>query len=364
MHASLFEKSKMNKSKIRLLGIICLILGLLTASKGQIILQNSFSVGSIPPAPKYENPVNWAALPTKKDFADSLPLKSKDLKDEQATAMADVFFIHPTIYTQRPAKGTFEWNADLNDIELNRRVDESTILNQASVFNGSCRVYAPRYRQAHYYSFITQNQEDRQKALDLAYSDVKDAFEYYLKNYHQNRPIVIASHSQGTLHAKRLLKEFFDGKPLQKQLVFAYLVGDIAGMPTQPNEFENIKPAQTPEAIGGFAAWRTYQKGFFPEKYTVNGFQTSVCTNPLTWLLNEDYASKKLNKGGVGLKYTLYPQLADAQVHQGLLWINKPYVRGRAFLRTKVWHSADINLFWQSIRENVALRVENFLKKQ
>ena len=152
--------------------------------------------------------------------------------------------------------------------------------------------------------------------------------------------------------------------PLQKQLVFAYLVGDIAGRPTQPNEFENIKPAQTPEAIGGFAAWRTYLKGFFPDKYAANRFQTSVCTNPLTWRLNEESASKKLNRGGVGCKYTLRPELADAQVHQGLLWINKPYVRGRIFLRTKVWHSADINLFWQSIRENVALRVESFLKKQ
>jgi hypothetical protein len=354
----------MNKSKNRLLGVIWLILGVFPACTGQIVLQNSYGFGTIPPSPNYENPDHWAALPTKKDPADNVPLKSKDLKDEQATAMADVFFIHPTIYTQRPREGAFEWNADLNDTELNRRVDESTILNQASVFNGSCRVYAPRYRQAHYYSFLTPNQEDRQKALDLAYSDVKAAFEYYLKNYQQNRPIVIASHSQGTLHAKRLLKEFFDGKPLQKQLVFAYLVGDIAGMPTQPNEFENIKPAQTPEAIGGFAAWRTYQKGFFPEKYAINGFQTSVCTNPLTWCLNEEYASKKLNRGGVGLKYTLQPQLADAQVHQGLLWINKPYVRGRIFLKTKVWHTADINLFWQSIRENVALRVESFLKKQ
>lgn len=36
----------------------------------------------------------------------------------------------------------------------------------------------------------------------------------------------------------------------------------------------------------------------FPEKYQINNFQTSVCTNPLTWQLNEDYAPKKLNKGG------------------------------------------------------------------
>ena len=354
----------MNRLKFRLLGIIGLILGVMTVCTAQIMLQHSYGFGKIPTAPDYANPDNWAALPTKKDPADNVPHKANGLKDEQATAKADVFFVHPTIYTNRPTEGTFEWNADVNDAELNHRVDESTILNQASVFNGSCRVYAPRYRQAHYYSFVTQNQEDRQKALDLAYLDVKAAFEYYLSRYNQGRPIVIASHSQGTYHAKRLLKEFFDGKSLQQQLVFAYLVGDITDIPTQPNEFQQIKPAQTPDETGGFAAWRTYQKGFFPEKYQTNNFQTSVCTNPLTWQLNEDYAPKKLNKGGVGLNYTFHPQLADAQVHQGLLWINKPYVRGRAFLKTKVWHTADINLFWQSIRENVALRVESFLKKQ
>jgi hypothetical protein len=354
----------MNLLKLRQLGIWVLLLGLLGACTPSVILHTPYLNDHLPKPPDYSIADYWAALPAKKDPADSIPAKAEGLKDEQATAQADVFFVHPTIYTQRPAEGAFEWNADLNDTELNRRVDESTILNQASVFNGSCRIYAPRYRQAHYYSFLTPNQEDRQKALDLAYADVKAAFEYYLTHYHQGRPIVIASHSQGTLHAKRLLKEFFDGKPLQKQLVFAYLVGDVAGPPAQPNEFSQIKPAQKPDEVGGFASWHTYLRDFFPDKYETYHFKTAVCTNPLTWRLDEEYAPKKLNKGGVGLKYTIQPQLADAQVYQGLLWINKPYVKGRFLIRTKVWHSADINLFWQSIRENVALRVESFLKNK
>ena len=60
---------------------------------------------------------------------------------------------------------------------------------------------------------------------DVDAEDVKNAFEYYLKNENKGRPIIIASHSQGTTHAIRLLKEFFDGKDLSKQLVCAYLVG-------------------------------------------------------------------------------------------------------------------------------------------
>ena len=331
-------------------------------SKRPVVLQSAYRLDNVPPAPNYDNENYWAALPAKRDAADSIPRKS-NAKDEQASAMADLFFVHPTIYTYQPAAGSNEWNGDVNDATLNQRVDYSTILNQATAFNGSCRIYAPRYRQAHYYSFVTKNPTDRQQALDLAYNDVKAAFEYYLQNYNQGRPIVIASHSQGTYHAKRLLKEFFDGKPLQQKLVVAYLVGDITGVPAQPDEFKNIKPAQQPNEAGGFVSWHTYGRDFLPDKYAVNRFQTSVCVNPLTWRLDEEYASKELNKGGVGLKFMFSPQMADAQVHQGVLWIHKPYVTGRALVKNKSWHVADINLFWQNIRENVALRLQNYLQQ-
>ncbi len=323
-------------------------------AQNSVILTVHFDSSPPPKAPNYALNEAWAALPTKEDAADKTPLKS-NLKEKQADAKADVFFLHPTTFTYEP-KNQYIWNADIEDAELNAKTDNSTILNQASAFNSSGKIYAPRYRQAHYYSFLTPNAEDKKQALDLAYSDIKAAFEYYLKNWNQGRPIIIASHSQGTVHAKRLLKEYFDGKPLQKQLVEAYLIG----IATQPDTFENIKPSQSPEEIGGFVSWNTFARGFTPEYYK-NGLSTAVCTNPLTWKCNEDFAPKELNKGGVGLKYTFVKQAADAQSHQGMLWINKPYVRGRAFLKTKVWHVADINLFWMNIRENVDLRLEKYL---
>jgi len=330
-------------------------------SKPLVVLQGAYRSDNVPPAPRYDYENCWAALPSKRDAADSIP-RNSNAKNEQASAAADLFFVHPTIYTYQPDSNAYQWNGDVNDAILNHKVDYSTILNQATAFNGSCRIYAPRYRQAHYYSFVTQNQTDRQQALDLAYADVKAAFEYYLQNYNQGRPIVIASHSQGTYHAKRLIKAFFDGKPLQNKLVVAYLVGDITGVPAQPNEFENIKPAQQPNEIGGFVSWHTYGRDFLPDKYVINHFQTAACVNPLTWHLDEEYAPKELNKGGIGLKFTFVPQVVDAQVHQGVLWINKPYITGRAFVKNRSWHVADINFFWQNIRENVALRLETYLK--
>jgi len=218
-------------------------------------------------------------------------------------------------------------------------------------------VYAPYYRQAHLYAFYATNKEDASQALNLAYEDVKRAFEYYLVNYNAGRPIVIASHSQGSYHTMRLLQDFFDGKELQKQLVMAYLVGRAIPVDT----FENIKPCSGPEETGVWASWNTFLRDYIPTSYD-RYYKEALSINPLLWDSSDTFASKELNAGGVGLKFTMVPELADAQNHMNLLWINKPYVKGRGFVRTKVWHRADMNLYYNNIRENVALRVQKFLE--
>src|SRR5205085_571698 len=94
-------------------------------------------------APDYSNLYYWASHPLKHDAADSVP---SFLKNEKRDSSADVFFLHPTTYTRDFANAS--WNASVNDEALNRETDNRPILYQASVFNGSCKVYAPRYRQA------------------------------------------------------------------------------------------------------------------------------------------------------------------------------------------------------------------------
>ncbi len=319
-----------------------------------VVLHKTWKEVPQPPEVNYSEHKNWAALPQIKDAADFVPKKSNYL-DQQANAKADVFFIYPTIYTYKPTN-EFIWNAAVEDNNLNAAVDSSTILNQATVFNGSCKVYAPRYRQAHYYSFVTINKEDKDAALDLAYQDVKKAFEYYLANYNQGRPIVIAGHSQGTIHATRLLKDFFDEKLLQKQLVAAYIIG----IATPKNTFNQILPCKDAKSIGCFNAWTTFTRGYLPPWHP--GTATNlVSTNPLTWTLNEEFSSKDLNPGGVSLGFKWVKNMADAQNHLGILWTNTPYVTGRMFVTTKNWHKADYNLFYSSIRENVEERINQFL---
>ena len=315
----------------------------------------AFDSKPVPTAPNYADEQFWAALPTRKDEADKTP--NKQIIDAQATATADVFYIYPTLYLG-DKKGQDQWNAPVNDVTFNANVDKQAIRNQASIFNGAGRVYAPRYRQAHIDAYYSGRKADAAKAFDLAYSDVKAAFEYYLKNYNNGRPIIIASHSQGTTHAGRLLREFFDEKPLFAQLVTAYVVG----IQVPETYFKQIKPCDTPTDTHCFCTWRTYERGFEPNTERKN----IVVTNPLTWTRDTAFVDKSKNMGSVLYKFSkILPNIADAQIHDGILWCTRPSFFGSFVLpkSMKNYHIGDYNLFYMNIRENVAARISAFLKK-
>ena len=302
----------------------------------------------------YSDLNNWAAHPWKKDLSDSI---SEGIKDRRINdSIVDVFFIHPTTYLDKEFIG---WNADISNKDINAKTDETAILYQASAFNEQSRLFAPRYQQAHINSFYI-NPNVAEEYFDIAYNDVKSAFEYYLKNYNNGRPIIIASHSQGTTHAGRLLKEFFDDKPLQKQLVCAYIIG----MPIPDNYFPTLKPCTNESQTGCFVGWRTYKNGYVPKLIEDENFK-SIVVNPLTWTTDETYASAKLNKGGILQNFKkIVDVVVDAQVHKNVLWACKPNVFGKIFFTKKNFHIGDINLYYMNIRENVRTRIDWFYKRK
>lgn len=302
-----------------------------------------------PAAPDYSDLAYWIAHPDVRDLADLVPGRGR-LKDRQATAEADVFFVYPTIYTgtQHPEH---PWFADVNDVEFNEKIAESTIKYQASVFNSSARIYSPLYRQAHIKVFYGDTLFMK-RSLDLAYEDVKKAFEYYLENWHNDRPLIIASHSQGTVHAARLLKEFVEGKPLQDKLVAAYIIG----MPVQKDYFTEIPICDSPDDLGCWMTWNTYLAGYTPPRQPM--LQSAASVNPLSWTTDTLLVGRENNLGGILKNFKrIRPKLTDAQNHEGKLWINKPRFFGNFLLRWKRFHVVDYNLFYLNIRENAEHRV-------
>ncbi len=307
------------------------------------------------PVPDYNKLEYWAASPYKTDASDSIP---SFLKNEVRDERADVFFIHPTSFFGDTK--TAAWNADLIDTEVNQTTDSRSILFQATVFNGSCRIFAPRYRQANMKSFYVRDTPSAIAAFDLAYSDIKKAFEWYIKYENKGRPLIIASHSQGSLHAIRLLQEFFDGKPLMKQLVCAYIVG----YQIKKDAFKSIPIGSTPVQTKCFVGWRSYANGEIPKGIAEeNG--NSVCVNPITWTTTEDWTPQELHQGIMAGFKSIVPHTVSCAIEPStkILWVDTPVQLEEKAEKLKNLHVYDYNLFWMNIRQNVKQRIDAFLRR-
>jgi len=185
--------------------IIVLVLLASSCSNSYQKLAANYQINKASTGPNYSDVAYWAAHPAIHDPSDSVPAPL--LASYNQDTAVDVFFIHPTTYlgTEKP----FGLNADISDALLAAKTDYSPVLYQGSLFNVAGRLFAPRYRQTHisaYYPVTAFDTTLAIAAFELAYQDVKAAFEYYLANENKGRDIIIASHSQGTTHGTRLVK--------------------------------------------------------------------------------------------------------------------------------------------------------------
>ena len=315
----------------------------------------SFDKTPQPTAPDYSKLETWAAHPKKDDKSDLIP---RPLRKERTDLpeKVDVFFLHPTIFTGE-VKNEYLWNAAVEDAKMNKEVDKTTIKLQASIFNQAGQIYAPRYRQAHLRSFFDPNTKEGDKALDLAYEDVKSAFKYYLEHENKGRPFILAGHSQGARHLKLLLKEQFDGTDLYKQLIAAYIVG----WGVEEGTYENIPLGTSADQTGCFVTWRTYNRGYQPDWIR----EKDVCVNPLTWTADTTYAPYSENAGAILLGFNIMRKnLFDAQVHGPVLWVGKPKMFLGGLFQRDNYHVGDYNLFYLNVRRNAILRARTFLEQK
>lgn len=291
----------------------------------------------------------WFSLPDRHDASDEIPRRLPVAGVMRDSLDVDVFFVHPTMYFRGD-----HWNAHLDDERINRATEQQPMRLQASAFNVGGRMYAPRYRQAHIGVFTWQDSTSW-RALELAYEDVRHAFEHYLEHWNDGRGIVLAGHSQGSWHVRWLLQEYFDGKPLQDQLVAAY----GPGFDWHVQDFETIDFCARPDQIGCACSWMSYGAGYFPA-WLDHPASEPVCTHPVTWTLN---GSSTLDQHqGVVLSQMRYafPQSIAANIERGVLQIDQPRVPFGRWLHRDNWHIGDINLFWLNVQGNVRLRAEMF----
>jgi hypothetical protein len=305
--------------------------------------------------PDYTKLEYWAAHPNKKDPSDSIPKPLQKLNQDK---VADVFFLHPTTFLDDNEGGNF-MNAKIDDSAINYKTDYTSILYQATAFNERAKIYAPRYRQAHISMYYESDSIKRIQAFEKAYQDIKKAFQYYLSTYNLGRPIIIASHSQGTTHAIRLVKEFFDKKELSNKLICAYLVG----MGVKKNQYELIPICMDSTTTGCFVSWRTYREDFKNEIINRKD-TTTVVVNPISWKTTNEIISSDNQKGAILYNFNkVFKHTQNAQVEGNVLWVSHPKFPGSILYNTKNYHAGDINLFYLDIREDVSRRINQYLSK-
>lgn len=329
------------------------LLFLLSCSHKYPVQKNQYQFKSEKGVPDYSNLDYWAAHPSKNDPSDSVPAP---LHIEFRDTAADVFFLHPTTYT---GKNEMTPNAPIDESDINKKTDYTSILYQASVFNQHARVFAPRYRQAHIRTFYAADKQKAATAFEIAYNDIRESFIYYLQHWNHDRPVIIAAHSQGSLLAIRLIKEFFDNTALQDKLIVAYIIG----WPVFENDFTSIPVCEDSLQTGCFVSWRTYREGYIPE-YIQKESRTAAVINPLTWTRDPGFISRKYNKGSLLKDFNkIYFNTTDAEVHKGVLHTRKPGFPWSFLFFTKNYHVGDINLYYLNIRENVEQRIRSYQNK-
>lgn len=324
--------------------------------------------GGPPPAPSaYADRRLWIAHP---GLGDSPASWLPEGAERERAAKASVFFIHPTSYLQ-----SSRWNAPLDDQESQWRA-KLFVQSQASVFNGVADVWAPRYRQATFGAFLTTKAEAK-KALDFAYRDVSAAFDQFLREAPADRPIILAGHSQGSLHLMRLLAERIAGRPDSKRIAAAYIIGWPVSM-TADLPGLGLPACERREQSGCVLSWQSFAEPADPEMvtdvYDKSTGRTGIrragspmlCTNPLTGGLGGEapasanlgtlMPNKELTEGR--LQSPGVPARCDVR---GFLLIGEdspdlgPYV-----LPGNNYHVYDYALFWSNLRADAAARVAAF----
>ena len=289
---------------------------------------------------------------------------AQDASDEAVPPFA-VFFVHPTSYLQKA-----HWNAPLDHAASQNRA-RLFVKGMASPFASATAIWAPRYRQATFGAFMT-NDEPAQQAIEAAYRDVEQAFDQFLAETPADMPIVLAGHSQGALHIDQLLRRRVATTDLAARVIAAYPIG-------WPISVEHDLPllglyaCEQPDQTRCIVTWSSYaepaEPGIEMERYAgslgLNGQERGespiLCINPLTGMRGGT-APESLNLGTLvpNAELTsgeLVPMAVPAKCNgQGLLLIGDPPQLGPYVLPGNNYHVYDIPLFWANLKADVERR--------
>lgn len=297
----------------------------------------------------YSESGNWAYLETKED-----------------DKVADVFFICPTVY----GGDDRTFNMSLDDEKTKESFLGATNMEKG-IYDEKCRFFAPYYRQAAL-NVYEMEIADREKYLEIAYEDVKLAFEYYMDHYNDGRPIVLAGFSQGADLSIRLLKDCFADNDTNKLLVACYAIG-WSITEDELQEYSHLKFAEGETDIGVIISFNSEAEDITDSLMIPEGTKT-LSINPLNWKTDGTVADRSQNAGACFTDYSgnivaEISQLTGAYIdeNRGALKITdvspKDYPPVLSIFDEGIYHLYDYQFFYRNLQQNVAARVDAYQKK-
>ena len=294
---------------------------------------------SLPKAPDYSDATQWYI--------------------SQRNADADMFYVISTeIGDYTLEDGTVRHLADTY-LDLTRQPMYGEMLGVDTLTSGKLNYYSPYYRQCSLHSFASDSAAIR---FNIALDDARRAFAYYLKNYNNGRPFVLAGFSQGAMIVRELLKEMDDS--VYQRMVATYLIGikvsdkDLADNP-------HIRPAQGADDTGVTVCYNSVRGE--DANYPAQDGTNVLAINPVNWRTDGEMASlitvpSPLKPVHEQSKDSMTVRLDTAS---NLLLVSgysaTDYVLPLIGNQTS-YHTREIWLYRDQLKENIQCRVDAFLK--
>lgn len=280
---------------------------------------------------------------------------------------ADLFIVCPTVDL-----GT-DGHTNMSLTDENIKGNFTGALNmQRGIYEKNCRMYAPYYRQATLADY-TLPRQDAAAYFDLAYSDVRAAFLYYMHHENNGRPFVLSGFSQGAEMCLRLLKEFGNTDFVKNNMVACYAIG-WRFTPQEAKQYPYIQPAKGADDIGKVIIFNSEAPEVTSSAIVPEGVKT-FAINPLTWSCGSQKAPKTLNAGACFTDYSgavvrEVPQLTGCYIDsvRGTLKVTdvdkKEFVPGLPLFSEGVYHIYDYQFFYRNLQQNVNLRIKTFMEER
>ena len=196
-----------------------------------------------------------------------------------ANPPVDCFYVYPTV-SNDPTP-----NSDMQAGPEEQRV----IAQQFARFAEKCRPFAPLYRQVTLAVIrAAATGQPMTPDRELAYQDVRDAWNHYLANDNGGRGVVLVGHSQGSGVLMRLIRDEIEGKPAARQLVSAILTGTNVPVPAGADVggvFKSTPLCRAPDQTGCVIAFASFRTSAPPPSNSRFGRvpqqgMVAACTNP------------------------------------------------------------------------------------